>query len=218
MKNQDLPKSYSPELVEQKWYDYWEMHGFFQADPLSKLPPFCIIMPPPNVTGSLHMGHALVNTLQDVLIRWKRMDGYEAFWVPGLDHAGISTQTVVEKDLMAKHGKKRVDFTREEFLRHVWKWKETYEHTIINQLKRVGCSCDWMQRRFTMDKDANLAVRKLFKKMYDDNLIYQGDYLVNWDTVMQTALADDEVEYEDKQTAMWYIKYPLSHDPQNILL
>lgn len=205
----DLPKAYNPDLVEEKWYHYWERKGFFHVDPLSNKKPYCIVMPPPNVTGVLHMGHALVNTLQDVMIRWKRMLGYEAFWVPGLDHAGISTQTVVEKDLIAKTGKRRSDFDRETFLGHVWKWKEKSEERIINQLKKVGCSCDWMRKRFTMDKDASLAVRTLFKKMYDDGLIYLGDYLVNWDPITETALADDEVEYEEKETKLWHFNYPL---------
>ncbi|MDJ0651739.1 MAG: valine--tRNA ligase [Simkaniaceae bacterium] len=204
-----LPKAYNPDLVEQKWYAFWEREGFFRADPLSDRTPYCIIMPPPNVTGVLHMGHALVSTLQDVLIRWKRMEGKEVLWVPGLDHAGISTQTVVEKDLIAKQGKRRADYGREEFLACVWKWKETSENRIIDQLKKVGCSCDWLRKRFTMDKDANLAVRTLFKKMFDEGLIYRGDYLVNWDPVTQTALADDEVEYEEKETKLWHFQYPL---------
>ena len=205
----ELPKAFTPHLVEEKWYDFWERKGFFHADPLSDKTPYSIVMPPPNVTGILHMGHALVNSLQDVLIRWKRMCGYETLWVPGFDHAGISTQTVVERDLMAKMGKRRSDFTREEFLKHVWKWKETSEERIVHQLKKLGCSCDWMRKRFTMDKDASLAVRTLFKKMFDEGLIYQGDYLVNWDPVTETALADDEVEYEERKTKLWYFRYPL---------
>ncbi|QVL56704.1 MAG: valine--tRNA ligase [Simkaniaceae bacterium] len=209
MEENELPKAYNPDLVEQKWYDFWERKGLFHADPLSDRPPYCIVMPPPNVTGVLHMGHALVSTLQDVLIRWKRMNGYEALWLPGLDHAGISTQTVVEKDLIAKHGKRRADYGREEFLGYVWKWKEKSEGRIIDQLKKVGCSCDWMRKRFTMDEDANLAVRTLFKKMFNEELIYRGDYLVNWDPVTETALADDEVEYEERETKLWHFRYPL---------
>ena len=212
MSKEELPKAYSPDLVEQKWYDFWERKGLFHVDPLSDRPPYCIVMPPPNVTGVLHMGHALVSTLQDILIRWKRMEGYEALWVPGLDHAGISTQTVVEKDLIAKHGKRRADYGREEFLEYVWKWKEKSEGRIVDQLKKVGCSCDWMRKRFTMDKDANLAVRTLFKKMFDEGLIYRGDYLVNWDPITETALADDEVEYEEKETKLWHFRYPLEEN------
>ncbi len=206
---EELPKSYNPNITEEKWYHFWERKGFFHVDPLSDKEPYCIVMPPPNVTGVLHMGHALVNALQDILIRWKRMEGYEALWVPGLDHAGISTQTVVEKDLIAKTGKRRSDFDREEFLGHVWKWKERSEERIVGQLKRLGCSPDWLRKRFTMDEESNLAVRTLFKKMYDEGLIYQGDYLVNWDPITETALADDEVEYEERETKLWHFRYPL---------
>jgi len=205
---EELPKTYTPDLTEEKWYYFWERKGFFHADPLSDKPPYCIVLPPPNVTGILHMGHALVSTLQDVMIRWKRMQGYEVLWVPGTDHAGISTQTVVERDLIATTGKRRFDYDRATFLEHVWKWKEAHEGRIIDQLKRVGCSCDWMRSRFTMDDESNLAVRTLFKKMYDEGLIYQGDYLVNWDPTAETALADDEVEYEERETKLWHFRYP----------
>lgn len=206
--SEELPKTYSPKEVENNWYDFWEKGGYFHADPSSKKPAYCIILPPPNVTGALHMGHALVDTVQDALIRYKRMCGFEALWVPGLDHAGISTQTVVERNLIAKMGKRRKDFSREEFLSHVWDWKELNENKIVSQLKKVGCSCDWSRQRFTMDEPSNKAVRKIFKKMYDKGLIYRGDYLVNWDPVTQTALADDEVEHEDKASFLWFIKYP----------
>src|SRR3984957_21230746 len=147
----ELAKAYEAKTVDLKWYKFWEEHGYFSADPSSKKPAYCIVIPPPNVTGVLHMGHALVNTLQDILIRWKRMSGFEALWVPGLDHAGISTQTVVERHLIQTHGKKRKDFQREEFLGHVWQWKEENASQIVNQLKRLGCSCDWSRSRFTMD-------------------------------------------------------------------
>lgn len=205
----ELPKAYDAKQVDSKWYEFWKKRGFFHADPSSEKPSYCIVMPPPNVTGALHMGHALVNTLQDVLIRWKRMSGFEALWVPGTDHAGIATQTIVERHLMKTTGKKRKDFPREVFLDHVWKWKEEKEGNILNQLKRLGCSCDWSRQRFTMDASNNKAVRTMFKKMYDAGLIYQGDYLVNWDPVTQTAIADDEVEYEDRQSYLWHFKYPL---------
>ncbi|MGM0440754.1 MAG: valine--tRNA ligase [Chlamydiota bacterium] len=205
----DLPKSYNHNDIEPKWYQFWEKGEYFKADPNSTKPPFCLVIPPPNVTGALHMGHALVNTLQDVLVRWKRMLGFEALWVPGTDHAGIATQTVVERHLMATEGKRRKDYSREEFLKRVWQWKESHESRIINQLKQLGCSCDWDKQRFTMDEGCNAAVRKVFKKMYDEGLIYRGDYLVNWDPVTQTALADDEVEYEERQSFLWYFKYPL---------
>lgn len=206
----ELPKAYDPKNIDSKWYDFWEKSGFFSADPASDKPPYCIVIPPPNVTGALHMGHALVNTLQDVLIRWKRMLGFEALWVPGTDHAGISTQTVVERHLIKTIGKKRTDFSREEFLKFVWEWKEANAHHIIDQLKKLGCSCDWTRLRFTMDEGNNQAVRSIFKKLFDQGLIYRGDYLVNWDPISQTALADDEVEYEERQSFLWYFKYPFA--------
>jgi valyl-tRNA synthetase len=209
MNEQQLPKAFTAKDVEEKWYAFWEEKGFFQADNRSSKPAYCISIPPPNVTGVLHMGHALVDTLQDVLIRWKRMSGFEALWVPGTDHAGIATQTVVERYLIASLGKRRKDFSREEFLEHVWSWKEKSEKQILGQLKRVGCSCDWSRLAFTMDEKRNRAVRTMFKKMFDAKLIYRGDYLVNWDPVTQTALADDEVEYEDKESFLWYFRYPL---------
>ncbi|MCH9630370.1 MAG: Valine--tRNA ligase [Chlamydiia bacterium] len=215
---EELPKAYDPTQVEEKWYRFWEDGGFFKADPESDKPPYCIILPPPNVTGVLHMGHALVDTVQDALIRYKRMSGFEALWLPGLDHAGISTQTVVERNLIAKEGKRRTDYTRKEFLKHVWDWKELNESRIVEQLKKVGCSCDWSKKRFTMDEASNKAVRKIFKKMYDQNLIYRGDYLVNWDPVTQTALADDEVEHEERESSLWYIRYPFADGSSEICI
>lgn len=206
----DLPKTYDPKLTEPKWISFWEENHFFKANPHSSKEPFCIVIPPPNVTGVLHMGHALVNTLQDILIRWKRMEGFEALWIPGTDHAGIATQTVVERYLMATQKKRRTDFSREEFLSYVWQWKERHENTIISQLKRMGCSCDWSRLRFTMDEGCNKAVRTIFKKMFDEGLIYRGNYLVNWDPVTQTALADDEVEYEERSSFLWHFKYPFA--------
>jgi len=205
----ELAKAYDPKDVENKWYSFWEKENFFHADVASNKPPYCIVIPPPNVTGVLHMGHSLVNTLQDVLVRWKRMSGYEALWVPGTDHAGIATQTVVERHLIKTFGKRRKDFTREEFLKHVWEWKEKSQNQILNQLKRLGCSCDWSRLRFTMDAGSNAAVRTMFARLYNDGLIYRGDYLVNWDPVTQTALADDEVEYEERLSFLWTFKYPL---------
>ncbi|MEM7174895.1 MAG: valine--tRNA ligase [Chlamydiota bacterium] len=215
---EDLPKQYNPDLTEEKWYAFWQQKGCFHADPSSGKPPYCLVMPPPNVTGVLHMGHALVNTLQDIVVRWRRMMGDEVLWVPGLDHAGISTQTVVEKDLIAKEGKRRTDLDRDQFLARVWKWKEERSGQIVDQLKRLGCSCDWMRERFTMDEDASLAVRTLFKKLFDDGLIYRGDYLVNWDPVTQTALADDEVEYEEKEGHLWYFNYPFKEGEGHITI
>ncbi len=218
MNEQQLPKAYTPKDVEDKWYQFWEEKGFFRADSHSDKPSYCISIPPPNVTGVLHMGHALVDTLQDVLIRWKRMSGFETLWVPGTDHAGIATQTVVERHLMATTGKRRKDFSREEFLKHVWAWKEMSETQILAQLKKVGCSCDWSRLSFTMDEKRNRAVRTMFKKMFDAKLIYRGDYLVNWDPVTQTALADDEVEYEEKDSFLWYFRYPLADKGGSIVI
>lgn len=214
----ELEKSYDPSLVEEKWYAYWLEKDFFKADPKSRKPPFCVIMPPPNVTGVLHMGHALVNTLQDILVRWKRMSGYEALWVPGTDHAGISTQTVVERHLHTKTGKRKSDFTREEFLTHIWAWKHEHQEHILGQLKRLGCSADWSRNRFTMDDASNKSVYAMFKKMFDQGLIYQGDYLVNWDPVLETAIADDEVEYEEKQSSLWHIRYPIANSKKFLVV
>ncbi len=214
----DLPKAYEAKAIDQKWSQFWERHQFFKADPLSPKPPYCIVIPPPNVTGVLHMGHALVDTLQDVLIRRKRMLGFETLWVPGTDHAGISTQTVVERHLMRTQGKKRKDYTRQEFLSHVWEWKNKSEEQILRQIKSLGCSCDWSRLRFTMDEGNNRAVRVMFKKLFDAGLIYQGDYLVNWDPLTQTALADDEVEYEERESFLWHIRYPLEDGSGHIII
>lgn len=210
--------AYDPQKYESNWYSFWENKGFFSADSQSQKPKYAISIPPPNVTGVLHMGHALVDTLQDVLIRYKRMDGYEALWIPGTDHAGIATQTVVERAQLAKTGKRRKDFSREEFVDLIWKWKEKSQATILNQLRRLGCSCDWDRLAFTLDEPRSHAVNTVFKKMFDDGLIYRGDYLVNWDPVTQTALADDEVEYEDRQSNLWYMRYPLSDSSEYLIV
>lgn len=205
----ELPKAYDPKLTDGKWYAFWEERNFFKADAGSQKPAYSIVIPPPNVTGVLHMGHALVNTLQDILIRWKRMSGFEALWVPGTDHAGIATQTIVERHLMKTEGKRRDAYSREDFLKLVWEWKEKSETTILSQLKKLGCSCDWSRLRFTMDEHCNRAVKTIFKRLYAEGLIYRGNYLVNWDPVTQTALADDEVEYEERDSYLWYFKYHL---------
>ncbi len=215
---EEFPKAYNPQDVEDKWYQYWEQNGFFKADSSSSKKPYTIVIPPPNVTGVLHMGHALVDTLQDILIRWKRMCGFEALWVPGTDHAGIATQTVVERNLMKTLNKRRSDFTREEFLEHVWKWKNESEQLILNQIKKVGCSCDWDRLAFTMDEPRSRSVRTMFKKMFNDGLIYRGDYLVNWDPVTQTALADDEVEYEEKESHLYYIRYKIPESTHYLVI
>lgn len=210
MTEPDLPKAYEAKDVEKKWYAFWQQKNLFTANSHSTKPAFCIVMPPPNVTGVLHMGHALVSTLQDIVVRWQRMLGKEVLWVPGTDHAGIATQTVVERHLMATEGKRRQEYEREQFLSKVWEWKERSHERIVGQLKALGSSCDWSRERFTMDDGANRAVRVMFKKLYESGLIYRGDYLVNWDPVTQTALADDEVEYEERQHHLWYFRYPLT--------
>ncbi len=206
----DLSPIYNPKEIETKWYKFWKDKNLFKASTASKKKSFSIVMPPPNVTGVLHMGHALVSTLQDILIRFKRMQGYDALWVPGTDHAGISTQTVVEKHLINTEGKRRADFTREEFLKRVWQWKEEKQKNILNQIEKVGSSCDWSYLHFTLDEQCSLAVKTIFKKMFDEGLIYRGNYLVNWDPIAQTAIADDEVEWEEKEGSLWYFKYPLA--------
>ncbi len=202
-----LKKAYEPKDVEQKWYKFWEENGLFKADPDSDKPPFCVVIPPPNVTGSLHMGHALNNTIQDIVCRYKRMKGFNVLWQPGTDHAGIATQNVVEKEL-AKKGLKRQDIGRERFIELVWEWKEKYGNIIINQLKRLGCSCDWSRTRFTMDQGLSKAVREVFVRLYEEGLIYKGDYIINWCPRCHTALADIEVEHEEKDSFLYYIRYP----------
>lgn len=213
-----MSSAYDHRLVENKWNEFWQTNSFFKADACSDKPPFCIILPPPNVTGRLHMGHALGGTVQDILSRFKRMQGFETLWLPGVDHAGISTQTVVEKHLIKTQGKTRKEFDRETFLEHVWHWKEEHEHMICSQLKQLGCSLDWSRKRFTMDEGSNQAVKTIFKKLYDQGLIYRGDYLVNWDPITQTALADDEVEHEEVESSLWHISYPIEGSSEKIIV
>jgi valyl-tRNA synthetase len=216
--DEPFPPSYSPQETEKKWTTFWDENKCFQADALSKKEAYTIVIPPPNVTGVLHMGHALVNTLQDILIRWKRMSGYEALWVPGTDHAGIATQTVVERALLKEHGKRRTDYDRADFVKELWKWKEKSEGRILQQLKDLGCSCDWSRLRFTLDDRCSKAVKTAFKKLYDKGVIYRGNYLVNWDPVTQTALADDEVEYEEVHSSIWHIRYHLVGEPGYVII
>ena len=201
-----IPDRYEPAAVEARWYPEWEQREYFHAEADDPRPPYCIVIPPPNVTGSLHMGHALNNTLQDVMIRMKRMDGFNALWVPGTDHAGIATQYVVERQL-ATEGKTKEDLGYEGFLARVLRWKEESGGTIIRQLKRLGCSCDWRRERFTMDAGLSRAVREAFVRLYDDGLIYRDDYIVNWCPRCRTVLADLEVEREDRDAEFVYIKY-----------
>ncbi|MCB1108769.1 MAG: class I tRNA ligase family protein, partial [Chlamydiia bacterium] len=210
--------AYDPKNTEEKWYSFWEEQGYFKADPHSSKPKFSLVMPPPNVTGQLHMGHALVSTLQDVIVRFKRMSGFETLWIPGTDHAGISTQTVVERHLIQTEGKRRTDYNREDFLKHVWQWKEQHQDHILNQLRKVGCSCDWSRLCFTLDEGASNAVQTVFTQLQKQNLIYRGDYLVNWDPVTQTALADDEVEYEDEDSYLWHVRYPIEGTDEALII
>jgi valyl-tRNA synthetase len=197
---------YDPKQVEERWYRLWQDRGYFHADAASPKKPYCIVIPPPNVTGSLHMGHALDNTIQDILIRWKRMDGYNALWVPGTDHAGIATQYVVERQLAAE-GKTKEDLGRDAFIARVWKWKEESGGTIIRQLQRLGASCDWERLRFTMDPGLSEAVREVFVRLWEEGLLYRGDYIVNWCTRCRTVLSELEVEHAERDAQLFYIKY-----------
>jgi valyl-tRNA synthetase len=209
----DISKAYEPQAVEEKWYDFWLKHNCFVANPASAKPAYSIVIPPPNVTGMLHMGHVLNNTIQDILARKARMDGKEVLWLPGTDHAGIATQAVVEKTLR-KQGvmKHRDDLGREKFLERVWAWKEKHGGIIIQQLKKLGCSCDWSRERFTMDPAYSRCVQKVFVELYRKGLIYRGKRMVNWDPAARTALSDEEVEMIEEKGHLWHLKYPLLDD------
>jgi valyl-tRNA synthetase len=211
MTTKELPKSYDPKSVEQKWYDFWAKKNLFHASENAGGRAFSIVIPPPNVTGSLHIGHALNSTLQDILARWMRMSGRNTLWVPGTDHAGIATQNVVERQL-AKENVDRHVLGREAFIAKVWEWKKEYGNRIINQLKRMGASCDWERERFTMDPGLSKAVREVFVSLYQEDLIYRGERLINWCPRCHTALSDIEVEHEDEKGKLYHIAYPLSHD------
>ncbi|MHB8173646.1 MAG: valine--tRNA ligase [Nitrospirota bacterium] len=204
----ELAKVYEPADVEDRWYKFWVEKKYFHAEPASGGMPYSMVIPPPNVTGVLHMGHALNNTLQDILARWKRMSGYNTLWMPGTDHAGIATQNVVERQLAAE-GTTRHAYGREQFINRVWKWREQSGGTIINQLKRLGASCDWERERFTMDEGLSRAVREVFVRLYEEGLIYRGDYIINWCPRCMTALSDLEVDFEAKAGKLYYIDYPL---------
>ncbi|MHC4884442.1 MAG: valine--tRNA ligase [Planctomycetota bacterium] len=213
----ELPKQYDASSLEDKWYGHWEGTGLFGAAANPDKKPYTIVIPPPNVTGVLHMGHALNNTLQDVLVRYRRMTGREALWVPGTDHAGIATQNVVERSL-AKDDTHREDIGREAFIEKVWEWKEEYGGTIVKQLRKLGSSCDWERERFTMDEGLSHAVREVFVRLYEDGLIYRGRRLINWCVRCHSALADDEVEHEDKPGHLWHIRYPLKEGNKNLIV
>ncbi|MGD9552087.1 MAG: valine--tRNA ligase [Candidatus Caldatribacteriota bacterium] len=214
MKNNQYEKDqlssvYNPKEVEDRWYQFWLEHDLFRAEnKKDKKLNYAIVMPPPNITGSLHIGHALNNTLQDIIIRWKRMEGYNVLWLPGTDHAGIATQNVVEREI-AKEGKTRYDLGREKFLERAWQWREEYGSNILNQLRKMGCSCDWSRLRFTLDEGLSKAVRKVFVTLFQEGLIYRSHYVINWCPRCQTALADIEVEQKEEKAKLYFIKYPL---------
>jgi len=204
----ELPKIYNSQEVESRWYEWWDSKGFFRADAKSDRPPFVMVMPPPNVTGSLHMGHMLNNTVHDVIARRKRMQGFNVLWLPGMDHAGIATQNVVERELR-KEGLSRHDLGRETFVQRVWEWKEQYGGIILKQIRRIGSSCDWSRERFTLDEGLSRAVREVFVRLYEEGLIYRGKRLINWCPRCHTALSDLETIYEPVDSKLYYIRYPL---------
>lgn len=208
--NPELQKTYNPLEVEDKWYSFWESHDLFHAKVDPQKTPYTIVIPPPNITGILTMGHVLNNTIQDILVRWKRMQGFEACWIPGTDHAGIATQNAVEKAL-AKEGTNRHQLGREEFVQRVWEWKKEYGDTIIRQLRKLGVSCDWERERFTMDEGLSDAVKEVFVRLFEKDLIYRGKYIVNWCPFHHTALSDDEVDHSESQGNLWHIRYPIEN-------
>ena len=205
----NIAKNYNPAEFEDKLYNEWVEKGYFHAEVDKNKKPFTIVIPPPNVTGQLHMGHALDETLQDILIRYKRMQGYSALWIPGTDHAGIATQIKVEENLRVNEGLTRYDLGREKFLERVWDWKKQYGGRIINQLKKIGSSCDWDRERFTMDEGCSKAVQEVFIKLYEKGLIYKGSRIVNWCPVCNTSISDAEVEHEEQAGHFWHINYPV---------
>jgi len=208
----DLPKNFNPQEVESRWYALWEQRGYFRADATSPKPAFVIVMPPPNVTGSLHIGHMLNQTVQDAVVRWRRMQGYNTLWLPGMDHAGIATQNVVERELR-QEGKTRHDLGREKFVERVWEWKKEYGGKILHQIRRIGSSCDWSRERFTLDEGVSGAVREVFVELYREGLIYRGKRLINWCPRCLTALSDLEVKYESAESKLYHIRYPLKDRP-----
>ncbi|HWQ74267.1 MAG TPA: valine--tRNA ligase [Syntrophomonas sp.] len=217
MVTENLPSVYDPHEVEGKWYDFWKQNNYFAPDNNQDRKTFSIVMPPPNVTGQLHLGHALDNTLQDILTRWKRMQGYRTLWLPGTDHAGIATQAKVEESLAAE-GVSRFDLGREKFLERVWEWKHLYGSRITEQLSLMGSSCDWSRERFTMDEGCSRAVREVFVNLYEKGLIYQGNYIINWCPKCKTAISDIEVEHADSAGHLWYIKYPVENSDEFLVV
>ena len=214
----NIAKNYNPAEFEDKLYNEWVEKGYFHAEVDKNKKPFTIVIPPPNVTGQLHMGHALDETLQDILIRYKRMQGYSALWIPGTDHAGIATQIKVEENLRVNEGLTRYDLGREKFLERVWDWKKQYGGRIINQLKKIGSSCDWDRERFTMDEGCSKAVKEVFVNLYNKGLIYQGSRIINWCPHCITALSDAEVEHAEQAGHFWHIKYPIKDSDDYVII
>src|SRR5690606_29759363 len=214
---ENLPKTYNPKDFEDRLYKYWNDNGHFVAHVDKDKKPFTIMMPPPNVTGSLHMGHALNNTIQDILIRWKRMEGYSALWLPGTDHASISTEARVVNKIKSE-GKTKEELGREGFLKEAWDWTRKYGNTIKNQLKKLGVSCDWTRDRFTLDEGLSRAVEEVFIRLYEKGLIYRGDRIINWCPSCKTAISDAEVEHEDTKGSIWHIKYPIKDSHEFIII
>src|SRR5438270_2579788 len=214
---EELATRYNPADFEQRIYAFWESGGYFTPVIDRERPKFSIVIPPPNVTGRLHIGHGLVNTLQDIVTRWKRMSGFNTLWLPGTDHAGIGTQMVVERDL-ARQGISRFDLGREKFEEKVWEWKQTYGHQIIDQLKRLGASADWTRERFTLDEGLSRAVRHVFVRLYEDGLIYRDVAIVNWCPNCRTAISDIEVEYRERNGKLYHIEYPVIDSDRRLVV
>src|SRR5665647_2978635 len=212
MENRQLSKTYNPEEVEHKLNTKWLKNGYFHSEPDHTKKPYSIVIPPPNITGQLHMGHALNNTLQDVLIRWKRMQGYCTLWLPGTDHASIATEAKIV-EAMAKEGVSKADIGREGFIDKAWEWRKVYGGRIVEQLKKLGSSCDWERERFTMDEGLSKAVNEVFVRLYEKDLIYRGERIINWCPKCCTSISDAEVEYTEKEGNFWYIKYPIKQNP-----
>ncbi|MBP5242617.1 MAG: class I tRNA ligase family protein, partial [Clostridia bacterium] len=214
----DMQKTYSPKEFEDRIYKDWEEKGYFHAEIDPKKVPFTIVMPPPNITGQLHMGHAMDATLQDTLIRFKRMQGYSALWLPGCDHASIATEVKIVEKIRREEGKEKADLGREEFLRRAWAWKEQYGNRIMQQQRKMGSSCDWERQAFTMDERCSKAVREVFVNLYKKGLIYQGSRIINWCPSCKTALSDAEVEYSEDAGAFWHIKYPVKDSDEFLIV
>ena len=218
MSENALPKGYEPHAVEARWREHWESNRTFTPDPAAPGEAFSIVIPPPNVTGALHMGHALNHTLMDVLCRHARQKGRNVLWIPGTDHAGISTQNVVERALARDEGKTRHDLGREAFVERVWKWREEYGARILNQIRRLGDSVDWTRERFTLDEGLSRAVRKVFVQLYRQGYIYKGKYIINWCSRCHTALADDEVEHQPQKGRLYHVRYDLEDGSGSLVI